>query len=60
MESYLVENESILALDNDTYSDVTIVQKELTLKQGRSSKDTDERINILATYSSEYIGIIDA
>ncbi|HCM06063.1 MAG TPA: hypothetical protein DIC30_08660 [Oceanospirillales bacterium] len=59
MESYLVENEGILALDNDTYSDVTIVQEELTLKQGRSSKDTDGRIDILATYSSEYIGVIE-
>jgi len=59
MESYLVENEGILALDNDSYSDVTIVQEELTLKQGRSSKDTDGRIDILATYSSEYIGVIE-
>ena len=59
MESYLVENEGILALDNDSYSDVTIVQEELTLKQGRSSKDTDGRIDILATYSSEYIGVVE-
>lgn len=59
MESYLVENEGILALDNDSYSDVTIVQEELTLKEGRSSKDTDGRIDILATYSSEYIGVIE-
>ena len=54
MESYLVENEGILALDNDSYSDVTIVQEELTLKRGRSSKDTDGRIDILATYSSTH------
>ena len=59
MESYLVENEGILALDNDSYSDVTIVQEELTLKRGRSSKDTDGRIDILATYSSEYIGVVE-
>ena len=59
MESYLVENEGILALDNDAYSDVTIVQEELTLKQGRSSKDTDGRIDILATYSNEFIGVIE-
>lgn len=59
MESYLVENEGILALDSDSYSDVTIVQEELTLKQGRSSKDTDGRIDILATYSSEYIGVVE-
>ena len=59
MESYLVENEGILALDNDSYSDVTIVQEELTLKRGRLSKDTDGRIDILATYSSEYIGVVE-
>lgn len=59
MESYLVENEGILALDNDSFSDVTIVQEELTLKQGRSSKETDGRIDILATYSNEHIGVIE-
>ncbi|WP_261844572.1 hypothetical protein [Aliamphritea ceti] len=59
MESYLVENEGILALDRENYSDVTIVQEELTLKQGRSSKDTDGRIDILATYSNEYIGVVE-
>jgi hypothetical protein len=59
MESYLVENEGILALDDDSYSDVSIIQEELTLKQGRLSKDTDGRIDILATYSSEYIGVIE-
>ena len=58
MESYLVENEGILVLDNENYSDVTIVQEELTLKQGRSSKDTDGRIDLLVTYSSEYIGVV--
>jgi hypothetical protein len=59
MESYLVENEGILALDDDIYSDVTIVQEELTLKQGRSSKDTDGRIDILATYSNEFIAVVE-
>ena len=59
MESYLVENEGIFALDNDGYSDITIIQEELTLKQGRSSKDTDGRIDILVTYSNEYIGVIE-
>ncbi len=59
MESYLVENEGILALDNDTFSDVAIIQDELTLKQGRSSKDTDGRIDIILTYSNEYIGVVE-
>lgn len=59
MEAYLVENENILSLDNDVFSDVNIIQEELTLKQGRSSKDTDGRIDILITYSSDYIGIVE-
>jgi hypothetical protein len=59
MEAYLIENERVLSLDNDTFSDVEIVEAELTLKQGRKSKDTDGRIDILATYSQEYIAIIE-
>ncbi|WP_225879231.1 hypothetical protein [Isorropodon fossajaponicum symbiont] len=59
MESYLVENEGVLALDKDTFSDVAIIQEELTLKQSRTSKDTDGRIDILLTYSNEYIGVVE-
>ena len=59
MEAYLIENEGVLSLDADTFNNVEIVEAELTLKQGRSSKDTDGRIDILATYSQEYIAIIE-
>jgi hypothetical protein len=61
MESYLVENEGVLGLDNDIFAsnNVEIIEEELTLKQGRSSKDTDGRIDILATYSGEYIAVIE-
>lgn len=61
MESYLVENEGVLGLDNDVFASdsVEIIEEELTLKQGRSSKDTDGRIDILATYSGEYIAVIE-
>lgn len=59
MESYLVENEGILSLDSEIYTDVTIIQDELTLKQGRPSNDTDGRIDVLATYASEHIAIIE-
>lgn len=59
MGSYLVENEGVLALDSGTFSDVAIIKAELTLKQGRSSKDTDGRIDILLTYSNEYIGVVE-
>ena len=59
MESYLIENEGVLALDNDLFNEVEIIEEELTLKQGRSSKDTDGRIDILAGYSQEYLGVVE-
>ena len=59
MESYLIENEGVLALDDGIFSEVEIIEEELTLKQGRSSKDTDGRIDILAGYSQEYLGVVE-
>jgi hypothetical protein len=59
MEAYLVENEGVLGLDRDMFSNVEIVEAELTLKQGRKSKETDGRIDILATYSQEYIAVVE-
>lgn len=59
MEAYLIENESVLALDDDTFSDIEIVDAELTLKQGRRSRDTDGRIDILATYSQEFVAVVE-
>jgi hypothetical protein len=59
MEAYLVENERVLSLDGDTFSNVEIIEAELTLKQGRKSKNTDGRIDILATYSQEYIAVVE-
>ena len=59
MEAYLIENEGVLGLDDDVFSSVEIVEAELTLKRGRKSKDTDGRIDILATYSQEYIAVIE-
>ncbi|MEP2980687.1 MAG: hypothetical protein ABJO86_14440 [Lentilitoribacter sp.] len=58
MEAYLVENEGILALD-EPFIDVNVIAEELTLKQGRSSKDTDGRIDLLVTYAQEYIGVVE-
>ncbi len=59
MEAYLIENEGVLSLDADIFNNVDIVEAELTLKQGRKSKNTDGRIDILATYSQEYIAVIE-
>lgn len=59
MEAYLVENEGVLGLDSDTFSNVEIIEVELTLKHGRNCKNTDGRIDILATYSQEYIAVVE-
>jgi hypothetical protein len=59
MEAYLIENEGVLALDGDVFGNVEIIEAELSLKRGRTSKDTDGRIDVLATYSQEYIAVIE-
>lgn len=59
MEAYLIDNEGVLALDDDIFTNVEIIDAELQLKQGQNSKDTDGRIDILATYSQEYIAIVE-
>lgn len=59
MESYLIENEGVLALDNDTFSDVEIIEAELTLKEGRQGNNKDGRIDILASYAQEYIAVVE-
>ncbi|TWT78480.1 hypothetical protein Pla123a_12720 [Posidoniimonas polymericola] len=59
MEAYLIENESVLALDDEIFTNVEIVDAEMPLKEGRKGKDTDGRIDILATYSQEYVAVIE-
>ena len=59
MEAYLLENEGVLALDDDTFSEVEIIEDELSIEDGRQSKRTDGRIDILAKYSDEYIAVIE-
>ena len=57
MEAYLLENEEILKLDKENFNDVTILDAEIALKQGR--RTGDGRIDILVKYSAEYIGIVE-
>lgn len=59
MEAYLIDNADVLALDNKNYCDVDIIGAELSLRGGRPSKDTDGRIDILATYHNEVFAIIE-
>ena len=57
MEAYLVENEEILALDNDNFTEVAVLDEEIALKKGR--RDRDGRIDILTSYGAEYLSIIE-
>jgi hypothetical protein len=59
MEAYLIDNEKVLILDSDNFSEIEIIETELTLKQGRKSKDADGRIDILAIYNEITIAIIE-
>lgn len=59
MESYLIENEGVLALDNDLFTDVEIIEAELTLRDGRRNNKIDGRIDILASYSQEYLAVVE-
>lgn len=57
MEAYLIENESVLNLESDGFDDVSIVESEVMLVNGR--RNNDGRIDILAKYGEEYIAIIE-
>jgi len=57
MEAYLLENEDILKLDKQNFSDVTVLDAEIALVQGR--KSGNGRIDLLVKYSGEYIGIVE-
>lgn len=57
MEAYLIENEDILTLDNDNFTEVAILDEEIALKKGR--RDRNGRIDILASYGAEYLSIIE-
>ena len=59
MEAYLIENEDVLSLDDENLSDVEIIDSEVSIKKGRKSKDSDGRIDLLASYNQETLGIIE-
>jgi hypothetical protein len=59
MESYLIENPNVLALDADDFSSVEILGCEFSIEGGRTDKNTDGRIDILANYGEDYTAIIE-
>lgn len=59
MEAYLIENEEILCLDNENFSEVTVLDAEIALKSGRKTSNRDGRIDILAKYGMDYFEIVE-
>lgn len=59
MEAYLLENEDILKLDGENFADVTVLDAEIALKEGRKSVNRDGRIDILAKYGLDYLAIVE-
>ncbi|MCP4053100.1 MAG: hypothetical protein GY739_08535 [Mesoflavibacter sp.] len=59
MEAYLLENEEVLKLDNDNFSDVTVLDAEIALKSGRKTSNRDGRIDVLAQYGIDYLSIVE-
>ena len=59
MEAYLIENESVLLLDDENFSDIEIIDVELSLKHGRKKKKADGRIDILAVYNQQTYALIE-
>ncbi|MGZ8292158.1 MAG: hypothetical protein ACXWVG_03830 [Telluria sp.] len=60
MEAYLIDNEGVLALDDDdVFNTVQFIDAEVFLAEGQQHRGRDGRIDMVATYSSEYIAIIE-
>ncbi len=59
MEAYLLENEDVLRLDSENFSDVAVLDAEIALKAGRKTSNRDGRIDILAQYGMDYLSIVE-
>lgn len=59
MEAYLIDNEGVLALDDDVFNTVEFIGAEVFVTDGQKHLGKDGRIDMIATYSSEYIAIIE-
>jgi hypothetical protein len=59
MESYIIENPSVLRLKNISSEIPDILLTEANLLNGRRDRNTDGRIDILAGYESQYLAIVE-
>lgn len=59
MEAYLIENEDVLKLDSSNFAEVTVLDAEIALRDGRKTSNRDGRIDILARYGYDYLSIVE-
>lgn len=59
MEAYIIENPTVLSMETDGFNDVEILKCEVTLLGGRTDRNTDGRIDILAKYGQEYLAVVE-
>lgn len=59
MEAYLIENPTVLSMETEGFNEVDIQKCEVTLLDGRTDRNTDGRIDILAKYGQEYLAVVE-
>jgi hypothetical protein len=60
MESFIMENPDIIAINDDWLGDVNVVLSEAQLLDGRKkSGKKDGRIDLIATYNQDYLAIVE-
>lgn len=59
MEAYLMENEEVLKLDSNNFSDALVLDAEIALKAGRKTSNSDGRIDLLTQYGIDYLSIVE-
>ncbi|WP_276975139.1 hypothetical protein [Flavobacterium filum] len=59
MEAYLIENPTVLSMETEGFNEVDILKCEVTLLDGRTDRNTDGRIDILAKYGQEYLAVVE-
>lgn len=61
MEAYIFENERVLGLDDKYYpcDDVEVITNQMTLDNAGVSNDTNGRLDILAKYGADCLGVVE-
>ncbi len=59
MEAYLIENPDVLALDEEDLADVSVLDAEIPVPEGRKARHSDGRIDLLAAYGDSVVATIE-